>query len=82
MITAGGYAADTAQLARTAARHDLLVGMANHNAASGGMVAIGRSGFWTSEGQLIAAEGDDALVIATRQPEGWQGKLHTLDLTA
>lgn len=82
LITAGGYAADTAQLARTAARHDLLVGMANHNAASGGMVAIGRSGFWTSEGQLIAAEGDDALVIATRQPEGWQGKLHTLDLTA
>ncbi|OLO04951.1 carbon-nitrogen hydrolase family protein [Salinicola socius] len=80
LITAGGYAADTAQLSRTAARHDLLVGMANHNAASGGMVAIGRSGFWTSEGQLIAAEGDDALVIATRRPEGWRGQLHRLDL--
>ncbi|KAA0018837.1 carbon-nitrogen hydrolase family protein [Salinicola corii] len=80
LITAGGYAADTAQLARTAARHDLLVGMANHNAASGGMMAIGKSGFWTAAGALTVAADSDALVIATRRPEGWRGQLHRLKL--
>ncbi|WP_322528320.1 carbon-nitrogen hydrolase family protein [Salinicola sp. LHM] len=78
LITEGGYAADTDQLARTAARHNLLVGMANHNAATGGMMAIGKSGFWTPEGELMVADNSDMLVVATRQDEGWSGRLHAL----
>ncbi|WP_223160909.1 YrhK family protein [Salinicola aestuarinus] len=78
LITEGGYAADTAQLARTAARHDWLVGVANHNAPSGGMEAIGRSGFWHADGELVTADGADSLVIASRGDAGWQGRVEAL----
>lgn len=81
LITAGGYAADTEQMAQTAERHGMLVGMANHNAVSGGMAAVGKSGFWTAKGVLAAADERDALVIATRQSDGWHGQLHLLALT-
>ncbi|WP_110669818.1 carbon-nitrogen hydrolase family protein [Salinicola halophilus] len=78
LITEGGYAADTAHLARTAARHDWLVGVANHNAPSGGMAAIGRSGFWNADGKLVTADGADSLVIATRDDAGWQARVESL----
>lgn len=80
LITAGGYGADTRRLAEIAERYAMLVGMANHNGVSGGMVAIGHSGFWTAAGPLSTADGGDALVIATRQDDGWRGQVVGLDL--
>lgn len=82
LITEGGYTSDTTQLALTAERHKMLVGMANHNAISGGMVAIGRSGFWTADGLLAVANGSDTLVVAERSMEGksWASRTVALSL--
>ncbi|WP_110601839.1 carbon-nitrogen hydrolase family protein [Salinicola lusitanus] len=82
LITAGGYDADTRRLAEIAERYAMLVGMANHNGTSGGMAAIGCSGFWTAAGPLSTADGGDALVIATRQGDGWRGQVVGLDLAS
>ncbi|AGH83242.1 MULTISPECIES: carbon-nitrogen hydrolase family protein [Ralstonia solanacearum species complex] len=77
LITAKGYATDTALLQRYAMQHRFGVLMANHGANTGGWSPIGRSAFWDENGRcVIAADGlGPALVIANRTGVGWRGEV-------
>lgn len=76
MIGEGGYPADTANLARYAREHMMLVGMANHNRETGGWHPAGKSAIWDESGLLAQADGhSDCLVIAEATAGSWQGKL-------
>jgi predicted amidohydrolase len=71
------YATDAPRLAAYAARHRMLVLMANHAASIGTYSSVGRSAVWSPGGELLAqAEGtENALVIATSASGGWRGEL-------
>ena len=77
LITAKGYATDTALLQRYAMQHRFGVLMANHGANTGGWSPIGRSAFWDENGRcVVAADGlGPALVIANRTGVGWRGEV-------
>ncbi len=77
LITAKGYATDTALLQQYAMQHRFGVLMANHGATTGGWSPIGRSAFWDEDGRcVIAADGlGPALVIAHRTGVGWRGEV-------
>ena len=77
LITAGGYAADSALLQGYAREHGMLVLMANHGGATGGWESAGRSAIWAADGRLLAAAPGtgDALVIARRQAALWRGEV-------
>ncbi|MFP5391469.1 MAG: carbon-nitrogen hydrolase family protein [Gammaproteobacteria bacterium] len=67
LITPGGYAKDSAQLAGYAELYDMDVLMANHAARSGPFESAGRSAIWAAGGQLAAAAPGpgECLVIAS-----------------
>ena len=80
LISHNGYAADTSLLKSYAARHDLLVAMANHNRPTGGWTPAGQSAIWSWEGRLAAADDtQNALVIAERGPQRWRASVLNLD---
>ena len=80
LISAGGYATDSALLQGYAAEHGLLVLMANHGGPSGGYLCAGRSAIWAADGGLLAAAPDvgNALVIARHEGGHWAGQVVTL----
>lgn len=55
LITPGGYAHDSAELAGYARLYGIDVLLANHAAPSGGMEYCGRSAFWRAGGDLVGA---------------------------
>jgi predicted amidohydrolase len=73
LITPAGYDADAALLQSYAAIHGMAVLLANYHGHSGRWPCAGRSAFWSADGRLLAcAPADcDALVIATRDDNGW-----------
>jgi predicted amidohydrolase len=77
LITANGYARDTALLQGYAAQHSMVVLMANHGGATGGWASAGRSAIWASDGLLIAAATGTGsqMVVARRNSEGWSGEV-------
>jgi predicted amidohydrolase len=74
------YATDIPRFARYAARHRLLVVMANHSASVGSYASVGQSAIWGPDGTLLAqaAGTEDALVIATRSAELWRAEVKRL----
>jgi predicted amidohydrolase len=74
-LNAEWYATDTPRLANYAARHRMLVVMANHAQSSGTYCSVGKSSVWAPDGALLAqAEGtENCLVIATSSGGRWRG---------
>jgi predicted amidohydrolase len=77
LISEAGYATDSTLLQGYAAKHGLLVLMANHGGPSGGYVCAGRSAIWAAGGRLLAAAPGvgDALVLARREGGEWAGQV-------
>jgi predicted amidohydrolase len=71
------YATDAPRLTSYAPRHQMLVVMANHAASVGTYVSVGNSALWAPNGALLAqaADTENALVVATREPESWRGEV-------
>lgn len=71
VITPGGYVKDATQLASHARQYSLGILMANHAAATGGVVCAGRSAVWMPDGQLlVAAEGQGELLVIADEDIG------------
>ncbi len=79
-LTAEWYTTDAPRLANHAARHRMLILMANHAASIGTYTSVGLSTTWAPDGALLAqAEGtENALVIATRNNAKWHGEVITI----
>jgi len=77
LITDNGYEYDTGLLAGYAAKHNMVVLMANHGGITGGWESAGRSAIWAEGGErVVAASGTgDLLVIATEGAKGWAGSV-------
>lgn len=77
LISETGYAKDSAALAGYARRYGMLTLMANHAAPTGGWIPAGRSAIWDNTGEPLVAAPDNAagLVLATKTPDGWHGRL-------
>lgn len=69
------YVTDAPRLANYAARHRMLVLMANHADSVGTYRSVGKSAAWAPDGQLLAqADGvENSLVIATHDGTEWHG---------
>jgi predicted amidohydrolase len=76
-LNAEWYATDVPRLATYAARHQMLVVMANHAASVGTYTSVGKSALWTPDRKVLAqAEGtENALLIATNQDGAWRGEV-------
>lgn len=79
-LTAEWYATDMPRLPAYAARHRVVVVMANQGASTGGLASVGKSAIWGPDGAPLAhAKGvENALVMATRTPDGWAGEVAAL----
>lgn len=77
LVSEAGYAADSGNFQRHAARHGMLTLMANHGGPSGGYASAGKSAIWSPDGtMLVAAPGTgDYLVVAARSAGVWSGQL-------
>ncbi|MCS5423004.1 MULTISPECIES: carbon-nitrogen hydrolase family protein [Psychrilyobacter] len=74
LITENGYQADTKKLKDYALNHKILVGMANHNAPTGGWEPIGKSSIWSPIGDVVMTNNKNSLVIAEEIERRWIGK--------
>ena len=76
-LTDEWYKTDAPRLTNYAARHRMLVLMANHGASVGTLTSVGRSAAWTPDGRLLMeANGvEDTLVIATFRDGAWRGNV-------
>lgn len=76
-LNAEWYATDAPRLPAYAARHRMLVVMANHAASVGSYTSVGKSAVWAPGGALLAhaAGTEDCLVIATHIREAWHGEV-------
>ncbi|SFJ18269.1 carbon-nitrogen hydrolase family protein [Planctomicrobium piriforme] len=70
------YKTDAPRLASYAARHRLLIVMANHAASVGTQVSVGMSAIWAPDGRLLAqaTSTENSLIIAARGRDGWRGE--------
>lgn len=75
-LTEAWYRKDAVRLADYAARHSMLVVMANHANSIGTYASIGKSSIWSDDGRLLAQAADNrrALVVATRHDDSWSGQ--------
>jgi predicted amidohydrolase len=75
-LNAEWYATDTPRLAQYAARHRLLVVMANHADSVGTYNSIGKSAVWSPDGTLLvqAAGTENCLVVVTNREGAWRGE--------
>ena len=79
MISAGGYAKDSAELQGHAVRHGMPVALVNHGAPTGGWQAAGRSALWDETGTLVAATpGAGDYLLLLRRDADWQGVAQVL----
>lgn len=76
-LNAEWYETDVPRLAIYAARHQMLVVMANHAASVGTYTSVGKSALWAPDGKVLAqAEGtENALLIATNSDSAWRGEV-------
>ena len=75
-FTERGYSADTERVQRYAAKHAMVVIMANYGAPTGGVESAGRSAIGDDSGSLLAEASctGQALVVAARERGGWSGR--------
>jgi predicted amidohydrolase len=75
-LNAAWYETDVPRLAGYAARHGLLVLMANQAAAIGTYASVGRSAAWAPGGALLsqASGAEPCLLVATRGAEVWRAE--------
>jgi len=80
LLSVNGYPADTAQLQGYAREHQMAVLMSNYGAPSGGWQCAGGSALWDEHGERIAVAPPqgEALLVATRHADGWEGHCVTL----
>lgn len=78
-LTDNGYDADAHLLRRYARDHGLLVMMSNYGAPVRGWSCAGRSAIWSDDGSLLgcAPPRGAALVVASRESDGWGGRVVT-----
>lgn len=78
LVSETGYATDARNLQRYAGQFQMGVLMANHGSPSGGYKAAGKSAFWASGGELIAAApgAGDGLLIVSKESGVWRGAWH------
>ncbi|GGM05876.1 carbon-nitrogen hydrolase family protein [Pseudomonas asuensis] len=81
LITAGGFDTDTTQLRSYAQTYGFPVLMANHVGETGGWLTIGRSTFWSAEGEVIiqGPQDGEALIVISGEGSMWQGHVVLLD---
>jgi len=79
-----GYEADAALLSGYAKTHGIAAVMANHAEPTGGLVPAGRSAIWDERGALVAASAgcEEALVLARRQGNSWEGAVFPMQAAA
>lgn len=67
---------ESSKLSQYAARHSMVVALANFGASTGGLDAAGRSSIWSQWGELLVQLGPRGVgvAIATESPEGWHTK--------
>jgi len=75
LVLETGYATDASNLRRYARQFQMGVLMANHGSPFGGYKAAGKSAFWASGGELIAAAPGlgDGLLIVSKESGVWRG---------
>ena len=75
-LNAEWYATDVSRLALYAARHRMLVVMANHAASIGTYSSVGKSTVWAPDGRLLvqATGAENALLIAIEQNKSWRAE--------
>jgi predicted amidohydrolase len=75
-LTEEWYATDAPRLAGYAARHGMLVVMANHADSVGSLTSVGKSAVWGPQGEVLAQAGgtEKALLIATSENAVWRGE--------
>jgi predicted amidohydrolase len=75
-LTPEWYQTDTPRLAAHAARHRMLVVMANHGASRGSLESVGKSAIWGPDGELLvrATGTASALLVASRTESGWRAE--------
>lgn len=72
LISPDGYQPDSEKMAEDARQYNMLIGMANYNQPTGGWQVAGKSGFWTAEGLLAAADGlEECIVVVEHQRDQW-----------
>ena len=76
-LNAEWYATDMPRLANYAARHRMLVVMANHAQSVGTYSSVGKSAVWLPDGALLtqAEDAETCLVIATKTQTAWLGEI-------
>lgn len=77
LLTEQAHGPDTAMMQTYASDHNMLTVLANHGRPTGGWISAGKSAIWDEQGRCIAqADGtEDALVLATRGTNDWQGRI-------
>ena len=78
-LTASGYPRDALMLAGYARHHGIAVLMANFGASTRAYASAGKSAIWADNGELLACAPDagEAVVLARRSEDGWQGEVLT-----
>ena len=82
-VIPSGFDGDSAKLRGYAARHSMVVALANFGSATGGLAAAGRSSIWAASGELLIRL-DDAgagVAVATEFEDGWRTKARGQDST-
>lgn len=71
---------DSNRLRQYAARHSMVVALANFGGPSGGLAAAGRSSIWADTGELLARLRPDGagVVVATETMDGWHARAISL----
>jgi predicted amidohydrolase len=84
LLSEAGYEADAALLSGYAKTHGMAVVMANHAEPTGGWVPAGRSAIWDERGVAVAASAgcEEALVLARRQGNSWEGAVFPMQAAA
>ncbi|MEJ4044488.1 carbon-nitrogen hydrolase family protein [Erwinia sp. SLM-02] len=83
LVSEQGYEKDCEYLARWSRECRMAVMMANHAWPTGGYHSAGKSAFWGPDGRRVVQGGSgEALIIARRSGNHWQGEVHPLPCTS
>jgi predicted amidohydrolase len=73
---------DVATLTSYAARHHMVVALANYGGPSGGLPSAGNSAIWSETGELLVQlpEAGEGVAVAIESVGGWRGETVALDV--
>jgi len=71
------YEGEAMNFEAIAQRHGMVVAMANHGGASGGLAAAGRSTIWSPTGEVLARldPSGEGVAVAEETVAGWRGRV-------